>query len=729
MISGLAAEIEGRMKVKNYLLALIIINLLVSACEENVSTPGESLPDTSTDITKETDEVDDEDKYSELTGTKVFFAADRQDFYDFPFPANNRLTAAGYVDISDFPQAATVIDSYIELFSSYIAGFSTNGAIYFHFDGPLDSSALPTPEQSMEPGATIQLINIDPASENYGRQIPIKSHIFADKNDYLPENTLALMPYPGFPLEAETTYAALILRDFADKDGQDLGVPVLLQMALDEARSNDAQKAAIIKMMRPLATFIKENNKIAKESIAAATVFTTQNPQKELRAVRTFINKNKAPTIEGFTYVGSRSNYYAFDAYYHAPNFQQGVKPYLSDGGAFSFDENGEPIVAENEFMRVRFTVPKDTDKMGPNGWPIVIVYHGTTGDYTYFDDSSSLGVARILAEYGLAAMGISLPLHYERGCKNPTSDTDYDECQIGSATLILASFNVLNPLSGRTNFRQSAADAFTLVKILHDNPPVIPQEVNPQKQDIHFDAQNIFFRGHSYGGIAGAVAVSLEPRIKASFHSGAGGILPSILAYNKTYNPLVETFLNIKGDDLTNVLHPLYTLIQTMADVADPVNYLAYYHSAEGASAGRNILFTVGKYDGYVHKESNDYLTTAASLPVIGPLRWQVEGHLLKKLAGENGPVSGNCAARDGTIYTCGVRQYAEDDDSNNCEYDDPSDLDYYCGHAVVAAKSDATHMYAEFFYSYLHSGKAIINAEWTPENSYLNSQKEGEP
>ena len=49
-------------------------------------------------------------------------------------------------------------------------------------------------------------------------------------------------------------------------------------------------------------------------------------------------------------------------------------------------------------------------------GWPIVIYGHGTGGDYRSFAAGSNMSPADQLAREGIAAFGISLPLHGDRG-------------------------------------------------------------------------------------------------------------------------------------------------------------------------------------------------------------------------------------------------------------------------------------------------------------------------
>ncbi len=703
-----------------FLLMAVLLLPLAAACSGEKRQEAEMPDGRGEDETHKEAEVE----YADTAGTKVIFKAEREDFYDFPFPADHRRTEDGHVDLTDFPPIASLVSDYTNLIANEVQGFSTNGAIYMHFDGPLNNASLPTPEQSQEPASVIRLLNIDPESENYGEQIPLMSTIFTNENAaYMPANLLAAMPYPGFPLDAKTTYALIVLRSFGDAKGQDLGVPALLKKALNGAASTDAKEQIIIKTMAPLAKYIKDTKELLTDDIAAATVFTTQDPRQELIAIHKFINERPAPVIQGYKFLRNKTNYYTVDAYYYAPNYQQGTKPYMASGGGFAFDESGQPVIAdEHEFMLVRFSVPNDASKMPEKGWPLVMIAHGTGGSYNNYEWDGELTRPRILATYGMAAIGISQPLHYERGCKDADTDTDISKCALDDTTLELAAFNVLNPSSGRTSFRQSAADTFQLVKMLIDNPPVIPASIAPNGVEARFDTSNLLFHGHSHGGISGAIALGVEHRVKAALHSGAGGLLIGTIAHSPTYKALAESFMYLEeGEELT-LLHPAMMIVQTAADVTDPINYAPYYLLKAAPGEGLNTLFTIGKYDSDTPYQTNNYLTVAAGLPVVGPERWEVMGRKLKKMTPDTGMVSQNCETPDGRLFTCGSRQYAEEDDEKGCQYASSSMREDMCGHFVVFDKSDAAHMYGEFFYSYLKDGKAIINPLWTEETSLLN-------
>src|SRR5262249_15065769 len=141
---------------------------------------------------------------------------------------------------------------------------------------------------------------------------------------------------------------------------------------------------------------------------------------------------------------------------------------------------------------------PKNATMPG-DGWPIVIYAHGTGGDYRSFIDDGTAG--RLAAE-GLAAISIDQVLN---GQRDPTGHDPN-----------LTVYNFVNPIAGRDNFRQGAADDFQLLRLA----------VRLNVGGNHFDASKIYFFGHSQGGGTGPPFLAAEPRITGAVLSGAAGLI-----------------------------------------------------------------------------------------------------------------------------------------------------------------------------------------------------------
>ncbi|MFT5587820.1 MAG: hypothetical protein ACI9VR_005433, partial [Cognaticolwellia sp.] len=144
-------------------------------------------------------------------------------FFDAPWPSETRVTDRGSPDLTGFPGAEDIplIQAYATVIEQELDGTSTNGPVYFRFDGPLDTAALPTPEESLNvSSASLFLINVDPDSPEFGQPVPVQVDFQESATTYQPENLLAFGPISGAPLRPATRYAAVVTTDIARADPQ-----------------------------------------------------------------------------------------------------------------------------------------------------------------------------------------------------------------------------------------------------------------------------------------------------------------------------------------------------------------------------------------------------------------------------------------------------------------------------------------------------------------------------
>ncbi|MGB0648258.1 MAG: hypothetical protein ACPGQS_13825, partial [Bradymonadia bacterium] len=132
------------------------------------------------------------------------------------------------------------------------------------------------------------------------------------------------------------------------------------------------------------------------------------------------------------------------------------------------YDENGEPIIQRTERLRFSISIPSNTE-MPESGWPVVMYGHGTGGDYRSYINS---GAAATLARVGIATIGIDQVHHGPRDDRPNGCDTQGDP----SACVAALFFNFINPLAGRDNVRQSAADFVSLARLLRTQTLVVGQ-------------------------------------------------------------------------------------------------------------------------------------------------------------------------------------------------------------------------------------------------------------
>src|SRR5437762_24420 len=143
--------------------------------------------------------------------THALFAQHGQgdDFYALPYPNDLHRNADGTLDLSLFPTHSLIADTYRQA-AQTLDGFALNAAMFVRFDGEIDPNTLPDPAGSLDPSASVYLVDIDATSPKLGMRTPIIAHFRPDPTETIGKNRLVVRPYPGFGLDEGTTYALVV---------------------------------------------------------------------------------------------------------------------------------------------------------------------------------------------------------------------------------------------------------------------------------------------------------------------------------------------------------------------------------------------------------------------------------------------------------------------------------------------------------------------------------------
>ncbi|NCG18703.1 MAG: hypothetical protein GWP91_06800, partial [Rhodobacterales bacterium] len=575
------------------------------------------------------------------------------DFWDTPWPSDLRRDADGTLAIDGFPNPWNVplLESYFA-FVDELDGFGTNSPVYFAFNDSLEPLLLPTPEESVTSSSALLLIDIDPNSPEFGSAVPVQWEIRSEASPYLPDHLLAMAPMFGFPLRPNNTYAAVVTTDVARQH------PTFRKI-WTPAHPDFEHYAALEDAL----FFVGRN----KEEVAVATVFTTADPLGEMAAISTFIRTRfDSPDLNlTLELLENHDHYDAHRTHYPSPVFTHGERPYETEGGGFVFEDDGDPVIAMWEDLRMSVCTPKDLSSPPDGGWPVVIYQHGTGGDYRGFCDSDrALEVAAQLGARGLIGLGIDQPLHGPRS--GETEGTD------------LVNFNIINPPSGVSNFRQGAIDALYLAHALHKQPWIFTDEAGT---GIPLNPDRVLFLGHSQGGLTGAIAAPFwGDDVHATVLSGAGAVLAITVMVRKDiidFEATVAGLLQV-NEPLTE-LHPILGLIQTAVEPTDPANYAPYWFHERGNwehHRPASVLLTSGTLDQATPYRTSLALASAARLPILQPQITSSTGHEIRGLSPANGPLSNNVLNFEGGLTTAALSQWRDGSHWVIFESEDAADL-----------------------------------------------------
>lgn len=669
------------------LRALVCVIVIAGGCNDGPvdEQPAETKP--------QEGDPDFDPHAAEETGATARYDLDGKGWHALPFPNNTRVTKSGTIDLSGFPQpregaANPLLDSYLKL-GAKLDGWGLQPTIYVSFDLGLDPKHLPTVKETQTQDFLF-LINVTADSPHRGELTPLRWKLSKDTPGMLLEpNLLMVQPTWGTPLRPKSTYAFVLRRGVRDVNNKVLARPETLAAIIDNAtkvrtEALDDKVAALAESMKPFtAALLDKTIDIPPMDIAAATVFTTGDPVGPLRTLASHVRSDtKREKAIGWQAAPASKSFRLIRAKYVAPNFQQGEPPYMSEGGGFVFDAAGKPVVQATEVMDVAISVPNDRSQEVGGKLPVVIYSHGTGGSFDGFAKGGNSSVAERLAKQGLAVIGINQPIHGARAGK-----------PIESTVLQLATFNYLNPASGRSVFRQGALDNVFLIEMLREGKLDIPAAAAPGDKGVKLDANRMMFMGHSQGGVVGVLLATVEPHFRAFLLSGAGGGLSMTAVLRKdivNFPELIQNTLDLDDGELSE-FHPALSLIQLLVDITDPLSYGREVFVREDGVRPPHVLMTQGRLDAASVAPTAEALAASMQLAILKPAAHLSEAAVALKTPVLPLPVSNNL--KFGKYKTTGLLvQYPKGD------------------HFVIFDNASAGEMYADFLFSVASTGEAII-------------------
>jgi len=600
------------------------------------------------------------------------------EFFDHPWPSDLRLDN-GKVKLTNYPnpRGSGNLSSYIKYMDGVLDGFSPAAAGFVRFSSGIATYLLPSPQESLSPESSVQLIDIDPASPDYGKRSLVSLEFHADEGVYYQSNTLAFMPSPGFPLRAHTRYAFVVTNALVDVNLVPIVKSHELAEALGEEPSKDPATEQAKAALEPAVLEIEKAG-IERKKIIQLAVFTTNDPTEELFAVRDHLRANApAPTVDPASWhvVGTTDESAEYiGSYGPSPNYQKGKIPFLSpkDGGEFNF-VGGQPAIVDTFDLRFSLTIPtSDACPIPPNGYPIVLYAHGTGGNFrSYVHD----GTAASLARKCIASMGIDQIFHGRRPGAPSPDDENGEELRF---------FNVDNVMAARTSNRQSALDEVQRARLFTETKIQIPKEVSVWDAPVTFDPSRVMFFGHSQGGLNGPLFLASDDQALGGVLSGSGALMSITLTQKTKPSPsvaqIVKTIMLALRDDNefleVDMFHPALSFAQMMVDVTDPIHYARHIiNEPRETMKPKSIYMTVGidkngNGDNFAPPKGIEMHAVAMGLPLISDgftypipeMSWSGGPGMLSLLP-KSEPVSGVKQNLAGMQATGGLAQWAPAD------------------------------------------------------------------
>lgn len=566
-------------------------------------------------------------------------------FYSLPYPNDVRIQEDGLIDLAGIPRANALLEDYIDTVALKQRGFGQSSALYLRFDGGIDTTSLPgDPEAAQADDASIYLVNVDPDSPTFGSKLPLEFRFQVEAGENIGDHWLGCLPFPGFVMAEETTYALVVTRRLLGTDAQPVQASADFDEVISASAPGDARLARAHQIYLPLGSYLDQEGGDERSDVINAAVFTTQNATGLMGRFRDVIYRDLGvPTAREVRLISEPPDFVVYLGRYDSPNFQSGEHPYktLASGGGFEIDtDSGDPVVQGTSDLRFAMSVPTGM-AMPAQGWPVVLYAHGSGGDYRSFERN---GTAVRLAQQGIAAVSIDQVMHGDR-LTNGDSQTLF--------------FNFLNPLASRANVMQAALEDFQLARLVENFDFI---DVDNGNRTIRFDGDKMSFFGHSQGSVTGVPYVAMEPKMKGAVFSGAGGLLYLAMLSKRLPFDVTAVLELIIRDNPLDRFNPALALLQAFFEPADAIVYgrLLVQEPPTG-NVAKNIFHTQGLIDRYTPMPTIEALATSIGLDLVAPQVQSVAGLELLGTAVLTPPVTAN----SGTV-TSVLAQYKEAQDSD---------------------------------------------------------------
>lgn len=624
-----------------------------------------------------------------------------EQFWDFPYPSDLRLTANGAPDVRGFPNTlnAAIITG-LQRTVEARKGYPVLPVAYFKFNAPISPRHF-TDVIAADATQPIMLIDVDRDSPERGSLFPVVAET-PPADRYVPDSFLAVTPRPGMLLHPLRKYAFVVMRSLKDATGAQLGVPAALaalQKPLAPADGNPAWA-----LYQPLWETLGQA-KVDAAQVASATVFTTGDVVQATFDESSKVIANTKVLIQNLAVrtSGNQLRNCELVGTVTYPQYQKGTPPFDTDG-QFVFGPDGAPIKQRDEVAPISISLPQTAMPQG--GYPLIVYVHGSgglsvqaldRGKITAASPNGTLheGPAFVMAPFGFAMAGSAMPVNPER-LKGATD---------------LAYINFNNLAAFPYTFRQGVfeqrlfIDALSLLTI---EPSVVSTCTNGVSlpngaSSYKFDVTRLAMQGQSMGAQYVNMVTAVEPRVGAVAPSGGGGYWSNVVLTNKVIpNTSGNVGLLLGTAQKLTFLHPALHLLETAWESADAIVYMRRLSRLPLSAPPRDIYEPAGKDDEYFATEIYDAMALAYGNKEAGDQVWQGMQTALA-LGGRGGiepyPINQNLTTDDGkSKYTGAVIQYAGDGAA------DP--------HYVFQQLDAVKYQYGCFFATYQKNGHATIPA-----------------
>jgi len=599
-------------------------------------------------------------------------------FGDIPWPSDLYRGADGFVVPLDGLERLVARPERLKRELAALDGFGRSTGALFFIAADIDPATLPsTWDEATATDVGVLIADVDPTSPRFGERYPVVAR-------YLPSlECISVIPVPGVVLAPGVRHAAVLTARVRTRTGERLvaapelariiSLPAQQRRSAGERLHGDAVDALVDRGA------VRNRNEVA-----SLAVFTTSDRVHEMATLRQRLHAEPEPNLildpeaaapysvavfttdstpslddwlgiperdeSGRDWPGSDNpGGIAHDAIgaiasgaFVAPSFLR------AGGGGFATDAATGDATLTQTGARVPVTLVLPRHAPPVEGYPVVIHGHGLSNHR-----GSMFGVTNELARAGFAVIGIDDVLH---GARQGAADARnnypgaYDgpdgiPDSVGFPIAFFAGFGDFVAI--RDNFRQTILDHVSLVRLIQNPNLDLAPLATATASMPQLDPTRIYWSGGSLGGIMGAMAIAVEPEIRAAALQVPGAsFLQLITTQSAELAPLVGTLTNVlfgvQGDAAIDALHPVATLLAAVTEPGDPIAYAPHVGRDPllPERAPPDVLVSYAVYDEVLPNVATVALVRALGLDLAMPRLFDLPG--IRSVAS---PVVGNLA------------------------------------------------------------------------------------
>jgi dienelactone hydrolase len=577
------------------------------------------------------------------------------DFGAIPFPDDLYRDDAGVIQIGELPgEAGSIAGAFFDSLRTglrEVDGFGASSAVFFPVEGAVDPSSLPSdPAATVREGASVFLVDVDPASPDAMSRVPADVHWNARTG------LLSVRPADGHPLHEGRAYAAVITTSVRGADGLPIAAAEAFATIRDSsAEPTGAMRARAWREYRSVIAGLGASG-VQSSAIAGLASFRVQNASGDLTDVRAQLRARPTPDVDilrvasgaaldellgmpvealpGRDVEGGVAHAHigwVVDGRFSSPQFGSPA-PFVHG----RWERSGDDTFAVRREEDVWFTLVLPAGETA--SLPLVVFQHGLGNDR-----SQVFSIADTLTAAGYAVLAIDIPFHGMRARAGSPEMLDsthaYGETagpdlygDIGGNPSYVeyvgvfdedGSYEAFHPFYPRDSFRQSVADLLAAVDMIERAELTEITAATDGPATLSFDEGPIAFVGVSLGGILGTMFVATETRVGCAVLNVTGGNLTRLVelsaGFNPTFFPILFPKLGLDYSALDYVADPpahtpQIALYQTLLDAGDSMTFAPALQRRQV-----HLLFQMAVDDETVPNLGTESLARASGASIAG--------------------------------------------------------------------------------------------------------------